>query len=94
MLDLNSTINPKTIGNICLLARDNTGYHNLLKLVSFANQEGMSHKPKIDLEQLKKYAEGLITFAGGTDSWINYLLLENNPEEKTIEILDILKQTL
>jgi DNA polymerase III alpha subunit len=38
-LDINSVTNPKTIGNIVLLAKNDLGYHNLMELVSFANQQ-------------------------------------------------------
>jgi DNA polymerase-3 subunit alpha len=43
-----------------LLARNQKGYHNLLKLVSLAHLEGMYYKPRIDKEILAQYAEGLI----------------------------------
>jgi DNA polymerase-3 subunit alpha len=43
-----------------LLARNEKGYHNLLKLVSLAHLEGMYYKPRIDKEILAQYAEGLI----------------------------------
>jgi DNA polymerase-3 subunit alpha len=43
-----------------LLARDNAGYQNLVKLVSLAHLEGGYYKPRIDKEDLAKYAGGLI----------------------------------
>ncbi|MEY3198024.1 MAG: hypothetical protein RL023_982 [Candidatus Parcubacteria bacterium] len=45
--------------NIVLLAKDSTGYHNLLQLVSHANLEGRHGKARIDLSLLKTYATGL-----------------------------------
>jgi DNA polymerase-3 subunit alpha len=43
-----------------LLAKDEIGYHNLLKLVSAAHLEGLYYKPRIDKEILAQYSEGLI----------------------------------
>ncbi|MDX9883145.1 MAG: DNA polymerase III subunit alpha [Prolixibacteraceae bacterium] len=46
--------------HLILLAKNKTGYQNLLKLVSLANIEGFYYKPRIDKEILEKYSEGLI----------------------------------
>lgn len=46
--------------HLILLAKNETGYHNLLKLISVANTTGMYYKPRIDRELLKKHHEGLI----------------------------------
>jgi DNA polymerase-3 subunit alpha len=43
-----------------LLAKDETGYRNLVKLVSSAHLEGMYYKPRIDKEILAKHSKGLI----------------------------------
>jgi DNA polymerase-3 subunit alpha len=43
-----------------LLAKNEVGYHNLLKLVSAAHLEGQYYKPRIDKEILAQYSEGLI----------------------------------
>ncbi len=43
-----------------LLARNETGYKNLVKLVSAAHLEGMYYKPRIDKEILAQHSEGLI----------------------------------
>jgi DNA polymerase-3 subunit alpha len=43
-----------------LLAKNDVGYHNLLKLVSAAHLEGQYYKPRIDKEILAQYREGLI----------------------------------
>ena len=43
-----------------LLAKNNTGYKNLLKLNSIAFKDGFYYKPRIDFETLKKHSEGLI----------------------------------
>ncbi len=46
--------------HLILLAKNETGYRNLLKLISIANTEGFYYKPRIDKNILKKYHEGLI----------------------------------
>jgi DNA polymerase III subunit alpha len=46
--------------HLILLAKNLTGYHNLVKLVSYGWTEGFYYKPRIDIELLKKYHEGLI----------------------------------
>ena len=46
--------------HLILLAMNNTGYKNLVKLCSIGYTEGFYYKPRIDLEVLEKYYEGLI----------------------------------
>jgi DNA polymerase-3 subunit alpha len=46
--------------HLLLLAKNNTGYNNLLKLTTIANTEGWHLRPRIDKKVLEKYAEGLI----------------------------------
>jgi len=46
--------------HLVLLAADNTGYRNLLKLSSIAYTEGFYYKPRIDKEILAEFSEGLI----------------------------------
>ncbi len=43
-----------------LLAKDEIGYQNLVKLVSIAHLDGMYYKPRIDKKRLAQYREGLI----------------------------------
>ena len=46
--------------SLVLLAETQTGYQNLVKLVSIAHLEGMYYRPRIDKELLRAHAEGLI----------------------------------
>ncbi len=48
------------IHHLILLCKNETGYKNLCKLVSYAYLEGFYYKPRIDFELLNKYSEGLI----------------------------------
>ena len=49
--------------HLVLLARNRTGYFNLLKLCSYAYTEGFYHRPRVDDELLEKYNEGLIALS-------------------------------
>jgi DNA polymerase-3 subunit alpha len=46
--------------HLILLAKNKTGYKNLVKLISIANNEGFYYKPRIDKSLLEKHKEGLI----------------------------------
>jgi DNA polymerase-3 subunit alpha len=50
--------------HLTLLVKNETGYFNLLKLVSLAHLEGFYYKPRVDKELLGKYNEGLIALSG------------------------------
>ena len=58
-----------------VLARSFKGYQNLTKLVSDAHVRGLHYKPRTDLEQLAKHAEGLIGFSGCLQGVIPQALL-------------------
>ncbi|MBH1939268.1 DNA polymerase III subunit alpha [Mobilitalea sibirica] len=49
--------------HLVLLAENNTGYHNLMKIVSKGFLEGFYYKPRIDYEVLKEYHEGIIALS-------------------------------
>lgn len=49
--------------HLVLLAKDNKGYSNLIKLVSYGFTEGFYKKPRIDFELLEKYHEGIIALS-------------------------------
>ena len=49
--------------HLVLLAENNTGYHNLMKLVSLGFTEGFYYKPRVDIEILRQYHEGLIALS-------------------------------
>jgi DNA polymerase III subunit alpha len=50
--------------HLILIARNETGYHNLMHLVSRAHLEGYYYKPRIDKELLAAHSEGLICLSG------------------------------
>jgi DNA polymerase-3 subunit alpha len=57
-----------------LLAENETGYHNLVKLVSAAHLDGFYHRPRIDKELLAANATGLIGLSGCLASEVNSAL--------------------
>jgi len=58
------------ISHQLLLAMNETGYRNLMFLVSKAYLEGFYYKPRIDLDLLRKHSEGLITTSGCLSSLV------------------------
>jgi len=54
----------ETSFHLTLLAKDETGYKNLMKLVSLGHLEGFYYKPRIDKEVLAKYSQGLVGLSG------------------------------
>ena len=75
----------ETSNHLILLARDETGYGNLIKLVSIGYLEGFYYKPRIDKEVLAKYSEGLIALSSCLKGEIARLAMENN-EQKIKEL--------
>ena len=67
--------------HLLLLAKNFTGYKNLMKLTSIAHLEGFSYKPRIDFELLKQYHEGLIATSGCLASEFSQLIMENKRDE-------------
>lgn len=67
--------------HLVLLAKNLTGYKNLLKLVTLAHLEGFYYKPRIDMELLQQYHEGLIATSACLNGEIPSLLLANQGKE-------------
>ncbi len=67
--------------HLILLVKNKTGYQNLIKLVSLSFTEGYYYKPRIDLEILEKYSEGLIALSGCLAGSINQAILSDNIEK-------------
>ncbi len=71
----------KSIFHLGLLAKNLTGYQNLLKLVSDAHLRGFYYKPRTDIETLSKHAAGLIGFTGCLASLVPQRLLYDRYDE-------------
>jgi DNA polymerase III subunit alpha len=68
--------------HLLLLAKNMTGYRNLLRLASLAQLEGFYYRPRIDKETLAAHAEGLICTTGCLAAEIPRLLTEDGQPEK------------
>ena len=67
--------------HLILLAKNKTGYQNLSKLVSLSFVEGFYYKPRIDLEILEKYSEGLICLSACLAGSLSQAIIQNNMEK-------------
>jgi DNA polymerase-3 subunit alpha len=76
-----------------LLAKDETGYKNLVKLVTAAHLDGYYYKPRIDKEILASHSKGLIALSGCLASEIPDLILKDQVQ-KARDVVDWFKQTL
>jgi len=72
--------------HLLLLAQNQTGYHNLLRIASAAQLEGFYYVPRIDKDFLAAHSEGLICTSGCMSAEIPRLLV-NGQEEKARETL-------
>jgi len=78
--------------HLVLLAKDETGYKNLTKLVTDAHLEGYYYKPRIDKELLAQHKEGLLALSGCLASEIPDLI-QKEQLDRAAETIDWFKQT-
>ena len=64
--------------HLTVLAMNDTGFHNLMKLSTRANLEGMYYKPRIDHDLLEELNEGLIVLSGCASGEIGVALKEDD----------------
>ncbi len=72
--------------HLVLLAIDNTGYKNLMKLASIAQLEGLRDKPRLDKELLKQYHEGIVALSGCGEGEIPWILRKEDNIEKAKQV--------
>lgn len=72
--------------HITLLAKNERGYKNLMKITTIGHLEGFYYKPRIDFEVLEQYGEGIICLSGCMQSMLSRQLLAGEMKEadKTI----------
>ena len=73
--------------HLILLAKNKTGYHNLIKIVSRGFTEGFYYKPRADFELLEQYSEGLICLSGCIAGSVQQKLLNEDYEGAKREAL-------
>lgn len=69
--------------HLTLLAKNNSGYKNLMKLVSKSHLDGYYYKPRMDLDMIREHSEGLICLSGCPGSRFIQLMRSGNREEAT-----------
>ena len=67
--------------HLTLLAKNQTGYRNLIQLTTKAHLEGFYYKPRVDKELLEQYHHGLIALSGCVRGEVPQLVLEGRLEE-------------
>jgi DNA polymerase-3 subunit alpha len=63
--------------HLVLLATNDVGYKNLMKLATIAYLEGFYYRPRVDKEVLARYSQGLICLSGCLKGWIPSLILKD-----------------
>ena len=76
-----------------LLAKDNEGYENLLKMTTIAHLEGYYYKPRVDWDLLKKHSKGLIALSACMQGDIPQAIL-NHDDDKIKELIEKFQSTL
>jgi DNA polymerase-3 subunit alpha len=71
----------KGYAHLTLLAEDNEGYGNLIKLASAGYLEGYYYKPRVDWELLERHAKGLVALSGCLSGRVCKALEENRPDD-------------
>ncbi|MBZ0114257.1 MAG: DNA polymerase III subunit alpha [Thermoanaerobaculia bacterium] len=82
----------RSSNHLVLLAKNLTGYRNLIKLTTSSYLEGYYYKPRIDKEILRKHSEGLVCLSACLNGEVNEKILGNRvkeAEELAKEHLDI-----
>src|SRR5690606_32233371 len=80
MTDRDSTLDKRPF-HLLLLARNYTGYRNLLKIASAAQLEGYYYRPRIDVDFLAEHSEGLIGTTGCLAAKVPQFLMEEKHDE-------------
>ncbi len=76
----------KGYAHLTLLAADNAGYSNLIKLSSLGYLEGYYYKPRVDWELLERHSGGVIALSGCLSGRVNKALEENRPRDAHSEL--------
>lgn len=75
------TIEDKDYNHLILLAKDLTGYKNLMKIISISHLEGFYYKPRTDIKLLEEYSQGIICLTACVNGFISEPLLLNDKTE-------------
>lgn len=67
--------------HLLLLAKDQTGYQNLMKLASLSQLEGYYYRPRVDWDVLEQYHEGLVATSGCLAARVPQLVIKGQDDE-------------
>lgn len=70
--------------HLLLLAKDETGYRNLMKLCTLGHTEGFYYKPRVDVELLSEYRQGLVATSACPSGVIGAHLVNGDVEEAKV----------
>ena len=73
--------------HLVLLAQNDTGYHNLMRLATIAQLEGFYYKPRVDKELLAEHSDGLIVLSGCGSSEVSRLL-QNGQSDQARKVIN------
>ncbi len=93
--DLKDPDKDKQQGHLVLLAKNNHGYQNLIKIVSKGYTEGFYYKPRVDKELLREYSDDIIALSACLAGDVQHKLLARDYEgakKEALEYLDIFGQ--
>lgn len=76
-------------GHLILLAENNDGYRNLIKIVSRGFTEGYYYKPRVDKDLLRAYSDGIIALSGCLAGKVQNCLLNRDYEGAKREAMDL-----
>ena len=79
-------VQTKGHAHLTLLASDNTGYGNLIKLCSLGYLEGYYYKPRVDWELLERHAPGLLALSGCLSGRVSRALSEHRESDAEAEL--------
>lgn len=79
----------KHMGHLVLLAENNTGYKNLMKIVSEGYRHGFYYKPRIDKNVLRQYREGIIALSACLAGEVQHRLLNGDYDGARKEALEM-----
>jgi DNA polymerase-3 subunit alpha len=80
------SVQKKGNAHLTVLAADNEGYGNLIKLSSLGYLEGYYYRPRVDWELLERYSKGLIVLSGCLSGRVCKALEENRPNDAEVEL--------
>lgn len=78
-------------GHLVLLAKDEIGYKNLIKIVSIGYIKGYYYKPRVDKEVLREHSEGLIALSACLAGNVQHKLLQDDYEGAKKEASELLE---